>query len=111
MSGKYRNRKTAVNGVTFDSAGEARRYQDLAFMERGGLITDLRCQVPFELAPAFKDRDGKRHRPITYIADFVYDEDGVTVVEDFKGVETDVFKLKRKLFLARYPQYKFRISR
>lgn len=100
-AGKYHARKTTVDGITFDSKREADRYLVLRGMEEDGLIEDLRRQVRYELVPAF-DVDGKHYRPVYYVADFVYVEDGKEVVEDVKGVRTDVYKLKSKLFARRY---------
>lgn len=98
---KYRARKTTVDGITFDSRKEADRYLVLKGMEEDGLIGDLRRQVRYELIPAF-DVDGKHYRPVYYMADFVYMEDGKEVVEDVKGMRTDVYRLKSKLFARRY---------
>ena len=98
---KYRNRKTDVDGITFDSAREARRYAELKLLERGGYISNLQLQVPYELIPSQRNIDGKVvAKAVRYIADFVYtDRAGQTVVEDAKGVLTDVYKLKKKLML------------
>lgn len=98
---KYHARKTTVDGITFDSRREADRYLALKGMEDDGAIEDLRRQVRYELVPAF-DVDGRHYRPVYYVADFVYVEDGKTVVEDVKGMRTDVYKLKSKLFARRY---------
>lgn len=98
---KYHARKMTVDGITFDSRREAYRYLELKGMEEGGAIEDLRRQVRYELVPAF-DVDGRHYRPIYYVADFVYVEDGKEVVEDVKGMRTDVYKLKSKLFARRY---------
>ena len=93
---KYRNKKTEIDGIVFDSKAEANRYLDLKFFETNGMISNLQRQVKFELIPAQKGYL-RSERPVTYIADFVYDEDGVTVVEDVKGMRTDAYKIKRKL--------------
>lgn len=98
---KYRARKTTVDGITFDSKREADRYLVLKGMEEDGVIENLRRQVRYELVPAF-DVDGRHYRPVYYVADFVYVEDGKEVVEDSKGMRTDVYKLKSKLFARRY---------
>lgn len=98
---KYRAKKTTVDGITFDSRKEADRYLVLKGMEEDGLISDLHRQVRYELLPAF-DVDGRHYRPVYYVADFVYVEDGKEVVEDVKGMRTDVYKLKSKLFARRY---------
>ena len=96
---KYRNRRTTVDGVTYDSAKEARRGAELRLLERAGKIQDLCAQVKYTLIPAQK-RDGKViERAVTYIADFVYKENGDTVVEDAKGVRTKEYIIKRKLML------------
>ena len=92
---KYGNVKTELDGMTFDSAKEARRWAELKLMERAGLISDLQRQVKFELIP----RMGAE-RAVNYVADFVYQDnsrDCETVVEDCKGYKTDVYKLKKKL--------------
>lgn len=100
---KYHNKKTTVNGITFDSRLEAARYQELLVLERGGFISALSCQPKFLLQDGF-EYDGKKERAIYYIADFQYlDNDTADwVVEDVKGKRTEVYKLKRKLFLAKY---------
>lgn len=98
---KYHAKKTVVDGITFDSKREADRYLVLKSMEEDGAIENLRRQVRYELIPAF-DVDGRHCRPVFYVADFVYVEDGKEVVEDVKGMRTDVYRLKSKLFARRY---------
>ena len=102
---KYHNIKTIVNGIEFDSKKEARRYQDLLYLQKSGYIENLELQKPFELQPSFK-KNGKTIRAITYIADFYYFDilENKWVVEDTKGVRTDVYKLKKKLFEYKYPK-------
>lgn len=102
---KYNSRKTVVDGITFDSKKEAKRYVKLKKMEQEGLIRDLHLQVPFELVPSFYifvDGKKKKRRNIRYIADFVYFENDKEVVEDVKGRKTDIYKLKKKLFEYKY---------
>ena len=86
---------------TFDSAKEARVYNDLLIRLKAGEITDLRLQVPYELIPKQKLASGKTERSVKYIADFVYSEDGMTKVVDVKGYRKGaayaVFVIKRKL--------------
>lgn len=82
--------------MTFDSKKEAKRYQELILMQKAGIITDLKRQVPFTLVPVFS-LNKNRYRPLIYIADFVYKENGIKVVEDTKGFRTDVYKIKKKL--------------
>jgi len=111
MQSKYRAKRTTVDGVTFASQGEARRYQELRLLERAGEIQNLTTQPSFEIHPAFVGSDGKRHRAIRYIADFRYQDRGRDVVEDFKGVETPAFKLKAKMFQRLYPDILFRVTK
>ena len=101
MATKYRNTKTVVGGVAFDSRREAARWQELKMLERAGQIRDLRRQVAFEIVKGVKFAGAARARPaIRYFADFVYVERGQQVIEDVKGVETPEFKIKRHLMLA-----------
>ncbi|EEI83531.1 DUF1064 domain-containing protein [Anaerococcus tetradius] len=106
---KYKNKKTIVDGIPFDSLKEARRYQELKLLVRGGVIKDLELQPVFELVPSQIYR-GKTMRKVSYIADFMYKDikRDVTVVEDVKGFKTDVYKIKMKLFLYKYPDYEFK---
>lgn len=105
---KYRNKKTQVDMYVFDSVLEARRYKQLALLERVGEIKNLKLQVPFLLQESFR-KNGKTYRKIEYIADFVYEENGQTIVEDTKGIKTDVFKIKQKLFEYKYPAFNLKI--
>ena len=86
--------KTSFNGIVFDSKKEAHRYYELSILQAAGEISDLQRQVTYELIPK---QDGER--ACTYKADFVYQENGKTVVEDVKGVRTDAYTIKRKLML------------
>ena len=109
---KYSAKKTIVNGVRFDSLKEARRSQELDLLVAAGEIVNLQRQVPYTLQCAFRHR-GKHYRDIRYIADFVYREKGnpAPVVEDVKSPATrknQVYRLKVKLLLAKYPEIEFR---
>lgn len=96
---KYHNRKLTVDGETFDSGKEYRRFRELRLLERAGQITGLRRQVKFELIPAQRI-DGKVvERACSYVADFVYMENGQQVVEDAKGMRTQEYRIKKKLLL------------
>lgn len=108
---KYGNRKTVVDDIKFDSKAEGRRYKELKLLEKLGVIRDLKLQPEFLLQDKFK-YNGKTERAIKYIADFKYFDinKGRFVVEDVKGVETETFKIKRKLFLKQYGmEYDFEI--
>ena len=105
---KYRNKKVVIDNIKFDSQLEANRYVELKLLQRAGKIKKLRLQVPFVLQEGFK-KNGKSYQAIKYIADFVYEENGRTVVEDTKGMQTDVFKIKHKLFEKKYPDLELRL--
>lgn len=107
---KYHAQKTEVDGIVFDSKKESKDYLQLKHLEDCGVIKNLRRQVSFELQPKYTNNKGEHIRAINYVADFVYEQDGKTIVRDTKGVKTDVFKLKRKLFEYKYPEYEFIIS-
>ena len=94
---KYHAQRTEVDGIKFASKKEAKRYVQLKAFERAGLIKNLRLQVPYQIIAK-----SKYGRAIKYIADFVYIEDGQTVVEDVKGFKTDVYKLKKRLMAEVY---------
>ena len=99
---KYGNKKWELDGQVFDSQREARRYQELRWLLRMGLISNLQRQVPFELIPTQRRNNKVIERPVKYVADFVYMENGERVVEDAKGVRTKEYVIKRKLMLQRY---------
>lgn len=130
MTSKYHNKPTervtaAGNVLRFASQKEARRYDELAALERAGKIRDLRMQVDFTLQEAYTDTEGRRVRAIRYKADFTYrtpmakhweiyadDPEGWTdklglpwelVVEDVKScpTRTKEYLMKRKLMKER----------
>ncbi len=107
---KYKNRKTEVNGITFDSAKEANRYKELLLLQRSGTIRNLRLQPQFTLTEGYKDAEtGESVRALRYIADFSYEicdgnsaespERWKVVVEDVKGKKTKEYNIKKKLML------------
>lgn len=99
---KYNARKVTLDGHRFDSKKEAGRYMQLKMLERVGEISGLELQPRFELQGKFRYK-GETIRKVEYVADFRYvDKDGRMVVEDIKGYKTDVYQLKRKLFLGKY---------
>lgn len=104
---KYHAKKVQQGDMVYDSAKEAKRAAVLEQQERYGVITGLRKQVAFELQPGYTNNQGKKIRPITYVADFVYNREGKLVVEDTKGFKTPEYKLKKKMFEYKYPAYTF----
>jgi hypothetical protein len=102
---KYRNRKTVIDGITFDSKAEAGRWRELTLLQRAGHITDLQRQVVYELAPSVKFAGAKRAQPaLRLILDFGYRQAGHLVLEDVKGVITTAFTIKRHLLKALHGQ-------
>ena len=109
MQGKYHNNKTVYNGKVYDSKKEAKRAWELDLLVRAGKIRDLQRQVKFILLEEYYNNKGEKIRPITYVADFVYEQDGKKYVEDVKSVatRTEVYKIKKKLFEHKYSEYRF----
>jgi hypothetical protein len=101
---KYKNVKTSIDGIVFDSKKEATRYIELKLLERAREITDLKLQPKFVLQEAFK-KNGTNYPAITYKADFMYTDmkTGLTVIEDTKGFITKDFRLKQKMFEKIFP--------
>jgi hypothetical protein len=97
---KYRNNPTIVDGVRFDSKGEAERWQELQFCEKSGEIKNLRRQVRVPLPV-------NGVKVATLVLDFMYDELGSdgkvhARAEDFKGMILPMFRLKAKMYKAIY---------
>ena len=112
---KYGNKKIMTSEGTFDSRKEYLRFHELSLLERAGAIQNLKRQVKYMLIPAQYEpstevyqRGEKKGQPkpgkliekeCSYHADFVYQENGLTVVEDTKGFRTTEYIIKRKLML------------
>ena len=122
MRAKYGNKKIKNAFGTYDSELEYARFIFLSNRQKEGEISGLRRQVEYLLIPAqygteirhlkTKDKEVRvlLERPCSYIADFVYERNGETIVEDCKGedkkykgkrfsTETAAFKIKKKLML------------
>lgn len=94
---KFGAKRTELDGIVFDSKGEAQRWAELCLLERMGQISDLKRQVPVTLTA--------HGYPICrMVLDFQYVENGLAVAEDFKGWATPEWKLKAKLFAAQTGQ-------
>lgn len=100
---KYRNHRVEIDGHTFDSKAEARYYKQLKLRKRAEDIKDFELQPRFRLQEGF-NKDGKRYSPIDYVADFriTHNDDSIEIV-DVKGTQTQVFKIKEKMFHKKYP--------
>ena len=117
---KYKAVKTTIDGITFDSKREAKRYTELKILEKSGHITHLELQPVYQITVNGVDI-------CKYKADFRYftvraesnersynskgewqtptktgDKEG-QVVEDSKGFKTPIYRLKKKLVEALYP--------
>lgn len=95
---KYRNKKTIVDGITFDSKAEASRYCELKNLKA------YRKIEWFGRQPSFLLPGGIRYRP-----DFIVCAGDCIWVEDVKGMETKEFKIKRKLWEEAYPGFTLKI--
>lgn len=100
---KYKAQRTEVDGIKFASKKEAARYKELKLLLEAGDIADLKLQPKFPI-----ELEGQKI--CSYIADFEYTEDGERIIEDVKGYQTPIFKLKKKLFHAVYPDLELRIT-
>lgn len=116
---KYNNKKIIVDGIKFDSKKEALRFKELKMLEKAGIISNLQRQVKYTLIPAQYEHTNEIHtkgkdkgkpkkgrlieRECAYYADFVYMQNGNTIVEDVKGYRDgqayNLFVIKRKLML------------
>ena len=94
---KYRAVRTTVDGITFASKAEARRYQELRMLERARKITGLRLQPRYDLHV-----NGQKIG--TYVGDFEYvvRHGGTTVTEDVKGMKTPMYRWKKKHLKAQW---------
>jgi hypothetical protein len=96
VKAKYGNRKTVVDGITFASAKEAKRYGELKLLERGEYLSDLRVQPRYDFVIGGL-------KVCTYVADFAYMTAMGERVEDVKSEATrklPVYRIKRKLMKA-----------
>jgi hypothetical protein len=96
---KYGNIKTVVDGIVFDSKKEAKRYAELKLLEKAGKIYLLVLQPEYIIAAPCVI-NGRKMAARKYRADFSYIQDGKEIVEDTKGMKTDMYKLKRHLMAS-----------
>lgn len=111
---KYGAKRTVVDGITFHSQKEAKRYGELKLLEKAGEIWELELQPTFPLmVPSTSGRafraavaiaQGGTWRIGEYRGDFAYFDkrsDG-RVVEDVKGFKTPLYRWKKKHVEAQY---------
>jgi hypothetical protein len=102
---KYNNKRIRADGILFDSQKEADYYSELKLQLKTGNIKGFCRQPEFILVEGFAER-----KPVTYRADFiVFNLDGTCEIVDIKGFETEVFKLKHKQFMNKFPGLELKI--
>lgn len=96
---KYGNIKVRTKDGVFDSKLEYNRFIQLKWLEKAGIIKDLKKQVKYILID--KSKYGNE---ISYIADFTYKKGDQFIVEDTKSniTKTSLYKLKKRLMAERY---------
>lgn len=101
---KYKSRQTILDGHKFDSAAEARYYSHLKLLQRAGKIREFILQPRYVLLDGYRHpQTGKKIQGVTYKADFLVTLlDGTQEVIDVKGVRTEAFKIKKKMFEQKY---------
>ena len=131
MTAKYHNKKTVIDGITFDSQAEARYYLQLKMLKQAGEVAVMECHPKFELLESYRKCCGRlytgyeykkittcRHcgktmpvvHAITYSADFrVTYADGRVEVVDVKGMEPRAFQMRKKLLEYRYPEITLKV--
>ena len=105
---KYRNKPMMIGDIRFDSQAEAMHYQRLL---ADPSVKEILLQPKFLLQEKFTHaKTGAKHQAITYVADFDVTYYGDRrEIQDVKGMKTEVFKLKMKLFDYRYPDLILRL--
>ncbi len=95
MRSKYGNKKTVVDGITFDSIKEGKRYSELRLLEKAGEISELELQPKYDLVI-------NNIKVCRYVGDFKYrlGTCGQYILEDCKGFKTQTYRLKAKLMKA-----------
>jgi hypothetical protein len=101
---KFNAKKVKIDGIKFDSQMESLYYKHLKILEKANIISFFICHPQYILQESYRNDKGVKIRAIKYIADFeVTYPNGKVEIIDIKGKETEVFKIKKKLFECRYP--------
>lgn len=108
---KYGRIKKQVEDIVFDSTLEAEAFMVLRLWYAAGLMRGFGLQPAFVLHEGFRDASGKWHRAVKYIADFSFTRptDDREVVIDVKGIKTPAFRIKEKMFRAKFPDIDLQI--
>lgn len=104
---KYSAERAKSGGITFASKAEARRYLQLKAMQQAGEISDLTLQPVFQLGCGdrpilLRSKGYPNGRVARYVADFSYRHNGIEIVEDVKGMDTPLSRLKRAIVEAQH---------
>lgn len=91
---KFKNKKITVNGIHYDSTKEYERHCELLLQEKSNIISNLRYHKKEDKIVLIDDP------LVSYIPDFCYDENNKHIVEDFKGMQTKEFILKKKMIIS-----------
>jgi len=97
---KYNAVRTEVDGISFASKKEARRYGELKLLERAGEISHIRLQTRWPLICGHLIMKTSTRRDMVYVSDFDYHENDELIIEDCKGMRTELYKLKRAIMEA-----------
>ena len=90
---KFGAKRTEVDQIKFPSKIEAKYYQKLKMLQKSGELLFFLRQPMFDLPGG-----------VTYRADFIeFYADGKIVISDVKGVETETFRIKKKMVEDIYP--------
>jgi hypothetical protein len=113
---KYKNQSIEAHGQKWDSLSELARYEQLLLFQKAGEIKELKAhskEICFVLLSpcTYKDINGKTKRqlPTTYTPDFMYLMNSMVIAEDVKGMVTDAFRIKAKMFRSKYPNIILRL--
>jgi len=105
---KYRNNRDWEDGILWDSKKELKYYKELILLQKAKIISGFCRQCQFILC----EGTGKENRAISYVADFViFYPNGTFKIVDVKGMETEIFKQKEKMFKNKYPFLKLEIEK
>jgi len=130
LAKKHGGNKVRALGYVFDSHAEYLRYLELRNLLLAGEIRDLIVHPEYELVPPQLDARGASIPRLGYTADFEYQEEGQTVVEEvkapirytatvsqrgklgkrqaYRGTRTEAYRIRVNLFRRRFPAVQFR---
>jgi sporulation protein YlmC with PRC-barrel domain len=101
---KYGAKKTTFQGRIYDSKGEAGLAQEIDLLVKAGEVKQVEPQKTFPLY----GKNGARicyHR-VDFLLTF---KDGHQEVQEYKGLATPVWKIKRDLFVDNYPDILYNV--